>query len=719
MNWYRRPVGASLPASCLLLALILWIIAYQVPTRQTLLVGGDVTHHRRFDEDPFLNQINGSEPPDSPDCPDTATHACWWWQILARGERPYRWTSADTTAAFPGLGGGLYAVEIIARGQPTLDPTPSAWQVGTGPLLTVNLPSRQIRRYHILAPANASGDLHVTMRTKPFAAQGDPRELGFVLYELKVAQTGGSPRAPAWPHLGWLTIAIAAAYGTARILSVGPRISAALAVILILAAALSLALARPEVTIFTPILASMGVIAVLVALVGWAITRFEIWDLRFGIWGQAPKSQIPNLKSQIFARQVLALTLLALALRVGGMFHPHALYSDSAFHANKLFSLILGNVFQTAGLPSEAGGGQAPYPTGFYFLLLPGQLLLPTSARVALMQIGTAILDSLMLPLIALLIVRAGLGRRAALMGAACYLLPITALEAFSIGELANIGGQSIAMGFVALLALGAGSRRQEAGGRLPAPCTRIPAPRAVATLTAGLLAHSGVTLSLGAFTAAAWLISLAQNILPPVSRLLPPVSRPRHPSSFILHPSSFIPLTLIAALSLSLALLVYYSAPIYINSMLDRVSVSGGAARSGLSPLTILSETASGIFGLIPPRSRGRSLPPLLGILALTGLGLLYAQRGEQPRAGGLRLTLSAFWLGTLITQALLLIADQGVRWSLFLYPALCLSTGPLLSAIHRRGRIGRFVALAALGSTFAYGILIWIIQIRDYYHS
>ena len=152
---------------------------------------------------------------------------------------------------------------------------------------------------------------------------------------------------------------------------------------------------------------------------------------------------------------------------------------------------------------------------------------------------------------------------------------------------------------------------------------------------------------------------------------------------------------------------------------MLDRVNVSGGAARSGLSPLAILSETASGIFGIIPPRSRGRSLPPLLGILALAGLGLLYAQRGEQPRASGLRLTLSAFWLGALITQALLLIADQGVRWSLFLYPALCLSAGPLLSAIYRRGRIGRFVALAALGSTLAYGILIWIIQIRDYYHS
>jgi hypothetical protein len=318
---------------------------------------------------------------------------------------------------------------------------------------------------------------------------------------------------------------------------------------------------------------------------------------------------------------------------------------------------------------------------------------------VALVQIGTATLDSLLVPLIALLIARAGLGRRAALMGAACYLLPITALEAFSIGELANIGGQSIAMGFVALLAIGSLGDS--------APGLRPPAAASVAALTAGLLAHSGVTLSLGAFTAAAWLIALT----PHPSRLTPHPSRPVSPMR----------LAIVAAIALGAALLAYYSAPVYLSSILSRVGGAGGGgaeARGGLSPLAILSETAAGVLGLAPPRSRAWPLPPLLGALALPGLGLLWARRGEQPGAAGLRLALAALWLGALLTQALLLVADQGVRWSLFLYPALCLSAGPLLSDIYRRGRAGRAVAIAALAATLAYGLLIWVIQIRDYYH-
>jgi hypothetical protein len=243
----------------------------------------------------------------------------------------------------------------------------------------------------------------------------------------------------------------------------------------------------------------------------------------------------------------------------------------------------------------------------------------------------------------------------------------------------------------VALLALSALSD--------PASNPRLPTV-ALAALAAGLLAHSGVTLSLGAFTAAAWLIALAPANLP--------ASRPVSP----------LRLAIIAALALGLAVLAYYSAPVYLNSILSRVGGAGGAARSGIAPEAILGETASGVLGLAPPRSRAWPLPPLLGALATAGLGLLWARRREQPGAAGLRLTLAALWVGALITQALLLVADQGVRWSLFLYPALCLSAGPLLGSIHQRGRAGRAVALAALGATLAYGLLVWLIQIRDYYH-
>ncbi|NTV63016.1 MAG: hypothetical protein HGA65_05715, partial [Oscillochloris sp.] len=350
-----------------LLLLLLWLAAYQLPSHLTLLMGGDVAHQRRFDEDAFVRLINGSEPPDSAPCRDDPNTRCWWWQLLAPGEDPYRWTSGDTRVSVPGIGGGPYVAAILARGQPTPQATPSTWQVGDL-ALQVDLPPSQIRRYHFLIPNQPSGDLDLSLRTQPYASPGDPRELGFVIYALRVAQVGSEPRTPAWSQIAWLAFFLAATYAVPRILSVGRHPSLIFAVSLGLISALALALARPLITVFTPTLAAMAAAALLLAALGWLLTR------RLG-------------QRAAFVRQVWALTLLSLVLRVGGVLHPHALYSDSMFHANKLYKLSLGQVFQTAGLPSEAGGGEAPYPTGAYLLLLPGQLI-PDLPRLRLVQVG-------------------------------------------------------------------------------------------------------------------------------------------------------------------------------------------------------------------------------------------------------------------------------------------------------------------------------------------
>ncbi|NJK82368.1 MAG: hypothetical protein HC914_21990, partial [Chloroflexaceae bacterium] len=58
------------------------------------------------------------------------------------------------------------------------------------------------------------------------------------------------------------------------------------------------------------------------------------------------------------------------------------------------------------------------------------------------------------------------------------------------------------------------------------------------------------------------------------------------------------------------------------------------------------------------------------------------------------------------------------GVRWEHFLYPALCLGAGPLLAVLWRRGWAGRTVAVGILLLIVAYGIVRWIVQIRDYLH-
>jgi hypothetical protein len=175
--------------------------------------------------------------------------------------------------------------------------------------------------------------------------------------------------------------------------------------------------------------------------------------------------------------------------------------------------------------------------------------------------------------------------------------------------------------------------------------------------------------------------------------------------------------LSLAAAMALGLALLLFYSAPVYLEAALARRG--GGTAGGGTSVGAILAETAGAILGLRPPARRGQAIPTLLGVATLAGLALLWVRRGEWTRAAGLRAVLAAWWAGALITQGLLLVADQGVRWALFLYPGLCLSAGPLLAALGRRGPAGRAVAGLVIAAIIIYGLAAWIVQVRDYIHA
>lgn len=665
-------------ALLLLIAAGLFVLAYQVPLRQTIAVGGDLAERRRFDDAPFLWDVNGSEPADILPDPANPAGSLLWYEFLERnGGEPYRWTESLSTFVVPGAGGGRYVVSLrAAGGRPDGSATPIEWQFNSGPLLSFDLPAGP-RRYHMLIPADNSGDIRLTMRSTPLDAPGDPRELGFVLYQAQVAPLAAGWRAPAWPQIAGLTLVLASLAGSMHLLAIPPRLNLLLSAGTAIGAALSLALARSALTLFTPVLLGLSLFALAAAASVYLLTR---------VFGRAD----PN--TRIFSRHIGALILLAFVLRMGGMLHPHAIYSDSGFHANKLFTLELGQVFQSATLPDEAGGGETPYPTGAYLLLAPGALLIPDGhrARVLLVQSGTALLDSLTVGMIALVVLRAGIGRAAALFAALCYLLPITALESFAVGELANLGGQALAMPWIMLLALGyAGSAYR---GRLLITVGLIGA------LCAGLLGHSGVTLSVGAFTAAAWGIAWFS---------------PWRRNQAAIDPRR---LTFVAALALVLVILGYYSAPRYLAGFLSGGAVSA-AETTGTAPIALFSETIRGVLGLAPPRARFWPLPIFLGLAAIGGSLLLWRERRSE--AAGLRIVLAAGWIGMFLTQGLLLVADQGVRWSIFLYPLLCLSAGVLLGVLWDRGRLERIGAVLITSGILGYGLLMWIIQIRDYFHS
>ena len=672
-----RRFGGTLPAlvlrGLLLLlpaALCLWSLAYQVPLQQTTYVGGEVALRRRFDDAPFFKGINGPEPGDQVADPAQPGASLWWWELLARtGVRPYRWTTAETVFSLPGAGYGRYTLEILAGGRPGGAVTD--WTAGPKLHYALTLPEGPARRYRLLAASDEAGDLRVTFRTPPYAAPGDARELGFVLHELRVARTHSPFTIPAWPQLGWLALALACVLSAA--LAAGAPLWGAggLASLGALAVAYTLVFHRSALTLFTPTVALLAGLCAAASLGGWwAARKLEprhTWASDLG--------------------PVVGLVAAACALRMAGMLHPHALYSDTGLQANKLYEASLGQIFLTAGLPSDAGGGQAPYPPGPFLILMPLTLLCPAgrAARIVLMQSGTALLDSLTIALLWLMLRRANVGRRAALLGAACYLLPIPALESFSVGELANLGGQALAMPLIAMLALGVA-----AANKSPAASLGL-----TIALLVGLVAHSGVTLSVGALMAAAWGLAVGWAV------------RRRTGGPF-----SVVRLSMVATVALGLALLCYYSAPVYVGALLGRNGTSGAGTPLG----QILSETVRAVLGFAPPNRRALALPTLLGLAALAGLGVLWAN--QSGRTAALRATLAAWWLGTLLTQGLLLVADQGVRWAIFLTPALSLGAGVLLASLGRRGRAGRLVAGLVLGAILGYGLATWGAQVRDYYH-
>ena len=185
--------------------------------------------------------------------------------------------------------------------------------------------------------------------------------------------------------------------------------------------------------------------------------RLQIVDCRLQISSQV--RLIVDRRSSVVASPIIALIILAVALRLAGMLHPHAIFSDDGLNANNMIGFTSGQVYFTEGLPSEAGGGQAPYPPGQYIMFAPAQLLLQTrsdditSLRL-LLKIANAVWDSLVVGFVWYVLRRCGCGSRAALLGAALYVLPPPLLKSLSVGEFANVFGQGLALPLLALLAI-------------------------------------------------------------------------------------------------------------------------------------------------------------------------------------------------------------------------------------------------------------------------
>jgi hypothetical protein len=644
--------------------LVLWSLAYQVVTTVSLPIGGDPATHRRHDDAPFLRGFNAPEPAGSRESP-------WWEQSPGY---PYRWTTRNAEIRFPGMGGAGWIVTLAATsGRPGNEPTMSRWQVGAQQVDV--LLSASPRQYHILARAPPAGDLAIQMDTPGYTPPDDPRDLGFVLRGVRIAPTRANILPPAPAQIGWLLLSLFLSYALLRWLHWSPRPATLVILASVVLLGVLLATHRLSLTLFTPTLAILAILCWLLALpMRYLLRSF----LRAFFPGCATYPTAP----------VLALVLVAFALRLGGMLHPYAIFSDHYMNANNLLEVGLGNIYFTEGLPQEAGGGQAPYPPGSYLVAAPLLLAAPgdIESRVVVVQSSVALLDSLVVALVWLLLLRAGVGQRAALFGAALYLAPAPMLASFSIGEYANIGGQALALPVIALLAL------------LPPhpPPPSVPLKIGfVVLLCVGWLGHLGVAISLALLLAGWWLSEATLALLKktPTARLIQ------------------VPLG--GLLATGVVLLIYYSAPPFVAIVAEKLhtpATSTPASTPHTSPLAILVGT---VMQMIAP---GNRLGPILVAGGVVGAVLLWQRRGN---ATGLAHVVLAWWVGVGISFGLLLVARQGVRWQHFLFPALCLGAGPLLATLWRRGGAGRLVAGGGVLIPLSHGLIGWVVRISSYLHE
>src|SRR5262245_25497416 len=173
--WIVREIGALLSRSCerelwiaLLAGLLLWGLAYQATPRPVLPIGGDAkTHDRGYDE-PFLapNTFHESEPGK---LKRDGRELQWWEQEIP----PYRWAKPEAAVLLPGLGGGRWAVSLLAAsGRPGGSPIESHWRLGDDAPVTLTIDGRP-RIYKIIGGAPL-GDLRLQMQTPRFDPPHDP-----------------------------------------------------------------------------------------------------------------------------------------------------------------------------------------------------------------------------------------------------------------------------------------------------------------------------------------------------------------------------------------------------------------------------------------------------------------------------------------------------------------------------------------------------------------
>ena len=608
---------------------------------------------------PFVLDVGGAD--DAPYL--RGVHA---GEVSDGGALTYRWTRGDTTIAIPGYGATEATLTLRMQGaRPNGGPPPTVQiAIGAGQAQAVAL-APELRDYAFPVGKGAfrDGALRVVIVAPTFRPPGDARDLGISLDRVELRDAGGSGGLTP-PPLGVLAVALLAtllAYVTVAMLLTAP-LGGLLAGVATAAIFVGCGLGpRFMLALYAPGLARIvGAVAVATLLTGWAAwrlgERFDWAATRRALGGAA---------------LLAGANLLVLLL---GLRHPQFRSSDLLLNVHRLEFVQRGDWIFTLALPG-ARAIEAPYPPLFYAAMLPFATFVRDTALLVEATAAVALAAGALLTF--------ALARRvtgedgAALWAAGAYgAVPITYAMA-SAGNFANLFGQGVAnLALVGvILSLGRWRRPLVAAGLL-------------ALLVLALLGHFGVFLSL----------LVAVPLLALIAARGGATARRQG-------------LALLACFGVALLITwaLYYRFHTALLLGHARDFLAGETNARGTEEAATLPERLRNLWGGLLLWWGWPALP-----LALAGVNLL---RRVRPSP---QLWLTLGWLGTaVIFAAGELVAGLGVRFQLFVAPALAVAAGWALWQLwcsHRR--FGPLASLAIGGVWLWQGLALWGERVLHAYH-
>ena len=552
----------------------------------------------------------------------------------------YRWTSAQSSFTVRGFASVRHPMLHLSVGglPPALGaPLPVHLSMDGTPLtLSVAAAARQ---YHVLLPDDslADGNLHVSLASATARVPPDPRDVGLRLDDIAIGWYSGR----AWPT--WWTLAIQLAI-VVTWLAVTWRLGLPRWSLFALAATLVVLLSW--MFSYTLLIATawqsrlMATSALVLALMWNADGLLERW--------------YPELGTRREVRLLCILTVVAIGIRLFGLFHPAFASHDLYIHRDRLLDLQQGMV-QLFDSPSEFGGRQTVVPPGFYLLVSPFTPLTHTPGVAIHAVYG--LLDGTSGLLVAALVRNLGGSARAARIAALAILaLPIQ-LTALWWGFAPQVVGQWLLLLLAVML-----SRRTPA----------TPALQYVAgiVLCLAFVTHNGVAILGGAWLAGYLLLEWYRRrehagwrgwILPFGGALL-------------------------------VALLLVYGEAV----QLQLPSGAGGGRPQRFDNLLRITLIGKGLFASLRPIG--------VPLAAACLLVLLLRIRGSQRR-------LVVAWLAS---AGLFLLVDVvlglQVRYAYFAVPLVCAGLGLVLDQWMARGWWGRLLSWSLMGLIVWSGLSLWI---------